>query len=413
MGALPGDDVGLARALNGRGDVVGQSHAEPDDPRIVPTFHAFLWRSGDMRRLGTFGGAESVPVGINDAGAVVGVAHNAEEKRRAFLFADGVLQDLGSLGGSIAGAFAINADGRIVGVARDGDERDRAFEFDRGIMTDLNTLLPSDSPWTLNIARAVNATGHIVGAGTLSMDGVSETSADPAGTSVSEATETIEPQPRRARRAFHLIPTGDGYIVTGLDTPVDAESSSAEDINDAGDAVGTVTQVTGFLVTTRPVLWRSGERIEIGTADAAGGSAWAVNNHGQVVGTLNRIGRPSVAFIWEDGRTRDLNDALPPESGWALTEARDINDAGQIVGAGWHGDRNVAFLMTPCGVDASRPSPVNVAAPAEQDRTDAPAGDAPPGTPGVLCGVGVPGMIPLMAPAFFALRSRRSVRAHS
>jgi probable HAF family extracellular repeat protein len=43
----------------------------------------------------------------------------------------------------------------------------------------------------------------------------------------------------------------------------------------------------------------------------------------------------------------DLNNLTPPDSGWLLTEAKDINDAGQIVGIGIVDGRQHAFLLTP------------------------------------------------------------------
>jgi probable HAF family extracellular repeat protein len=44
---------------------------------------------------------------------------------------------------------------------------------------------------------------------------------------------------------------------------------------------------------------------------------------------------------------RDLNNLLPPNSGWELTQALGINDKGQIVGYGTHDGQIRAFLLTP------------------------------------------------------------------
>jgi hypothetical protein len=51
--------------------------------------------------------------------------------------------------------------------------------------------------------------------------------------------------------------------------------------------------------------------------------------------------------LFEDGRVIDLNTLLPANSGRTLTEARDINDRGQIVGTGVVNGRQRAFLLTP------------------------------------------------------------------
>jgi probable HAF family extracellular repeat protein len=40
------------------------------------------------------------------------------------------------------------------------------------------------------------------------------------------------------------------------------------------------------------------------------------------------------AFLWQDGVMTDLNSLLPADSGWNLTYAGFINDAGQVVGYG-------------------------------------------------------------------------------
>ncbi len=44
---------------------------------------------------------------------------------------------------------------------------------------------------------------------------------------------------------------------------------------------------------------------------------------------------------------QDLNSLIPAGSGWALSVARDINDAGQIVGEGVINGQQRAFLLTP------------------------------------------------------------------
>ena len=53
------------------------------------------------------------------------------------------------------------------------------------------------------------------------------------------------------------------------------------------------------------------------------------------------------AFVWQDGVTRDLNSLIPADSGWELSDARDINDHGQILGRGTHNGRSERCLLTP------------------------------------------------------------------
>lgn len=74
---------------------------------------------------------------------------------------------------------------------------------------------------------------------------------------------------------------------------------------------------------------------------------WGLNNDNEVVGNT-RIGEQVRAFLWrEQNGMQDLNDLLPPDSGWTLSGAFGINDAGQIVGDGSFNGRSTAFLLNP------------------------------------------------------------------
>ncbi|MCA9438379.1 MAG: hypothetical protein KC978_21520, partial [Candidatus Omnitrophica bacterium] len=56
------------------------------------------------------------------------------------------------------------------------------------------------------------------------------------------------------------------------------------------------------------------------------------------------------AIFWEKGRTYDLNDLIPSDSGWFLEVALDINDQGEIVGWGYNPDgEKRGFLLRPVG----------------------------------------------------------------
>jgi hypothetical protein len=53
------------------------------------------------------------------------------------------------------------------------------------------------------------------------------------------------------------------------------------------------------------------------------------------------------AVIFSGTRLRDLNGLIPANSGWELTQATGINDAGQITGYGTFQGETHAFLLTP------------------------------------------------------------------
>lgn len=77
--------------------------------------------------------------------------------------------------------------------------------------------------------------------------------------------------------------------------------------------------------------------------------AAAVNNRGWAVGYSQRQGGGARATLFAYARAIDLNGLIPPDSGWLLTDASDINDAGQIVGSGVFNGVSQGFLLTPTG----------------------------------------------------------------
>jgi probable HAF family extracellular repeat protein len=91
------------------------------------------------------------------------------------------------------------------------------------------------------------------------------------------------------------------------------------------------------------------------------GSRWGfVADIGQVVGSVPTVvGVSSTAdssghaYLWEGGKIRDINDLIPAGSGWELGSAWSINDQGQIVGTGSYNGQKRAFLLTPVAPTAS------------------------------------------------------------
>jgi probable HAF family extracellular repeat protein len=105
--------------------------------------------------------------------------------------------------------------------------------------------------------------------------------------------------------------------------------SEALDVNNAGQVVGwseNYSAETG----NRAFLWDETNGMQnLGTLEGGGGSsARAINNLGQVVGDVGFPLNETRAFIWDaENGMRPLES---PEG--LLSEACDINDAGQIVG---------------------------------------------------------------------------------
>ena len=88
--------------------------------------------------------------------------------------------------------------------------------------------------------------------------------------------------------------------------------------------------------------------IPLGTLGGQESIANALNDNGDIVGRSFNADEEERAMLWtEDLGMIDLNTRIAPESGWVLTEAWDINNAGQIVGEGLLDGEQRAFRLTP------------------------------------------------------------------
>ena len=85
----------------------------------------------------------------------------------AFLYSGGTMQDLGLLANANQSvALGINNRGQVVGWAGFLGEGMGAFLYSDGAMVDLNALVGPSSGWTLQEATGINDSGQIVGTGT-------------------------------------------------------------------------------------------------------------------------------------------------------------------------------------------------------------------------------------------------------
>jgi probable HAF family extracellular repeat protein len=163
-----GGPYGWALGINNAGQVVGQSQV----PATKYAFHAFLWsEAAGIRDLGTLGGTESSAWAINSAGQVVGwSAVGKYSTIRPFSWTrSGGMHNLGTLGGYASEARAINDFGTVIGWSYLSDNyTTHAFAWTAsGGLQDLNNLIPANSGWVLMYANSINASGEIVGSGTV------------------------------------------------------------------------------------------------------------------------------------------------------------------------------------------------------------------------------------------------------
>ncbi|MGD0519249.1 MAG: PEP-CTERM sorting domain-containing protein [Thermoguttaceae bacterium] len=88
---------------------------------------------------------------------------------------------------------------------------------------------------------------------------------------------------------------------------------------------------------------------DLGTLGGTDSHALGINASGQVVGYAYTTGNAAYhAFLYSGSTMIDLNTLIDPLSGWTLSDAQAINNAGQIVGWGFNGSGyGHAFLLTP------------------------------------------------------------------
>lgn len=210
---------------------------------------------------------------INNRGEVAGAFSFADSA--AFIYSHGQLRDIGRPAGlNYAIPHAINDRGEVAGTAGNfpGDTS-RAFFYSGGAMTAIGTFGGDQGD-----AYGLNDHGQVVG-----------------GAALPPAPDV----PRGEPRGFIYR---DG-VLRQLFGPDGGPLGPVYDINNAG-----------------------------ALAVSPDGAARGINNHGAVVGFLGSFDADLThAYLYAGGTTADLNDLIVPEPGWTVTEAEDINDAGQIL----------------------------------------------------------------------------------
>jgi probable HAF family extracellular repeat protein len=254
-------------------DVVGWSTSDSSGAH-APT----VWTKYQTIRLATLGGNEGEAYDVNNKRQVVGWSLDRAGNRRATMWDLATAsqpQDLGTIGAASGGvAYAINQFGQIVGACdfeRDpatGEQRTGAFIYTPGA-----------------------------------------TDGDPRN-----------PQ-------MKALPMG----------PHD--TSVARDINNSGQVVGQISSFgvrpTGGFAARNPFIWTATGGMQALLTFASDGEALGINSSGQMVGSAKYPSNgPRVAVMWSGAGAAplDINALIPPQPGWRLTSAMDINDTGQIAG---------------------------------------------------------------------------------
>ncbi len=112
---------------------------------------------------------------------------------------------------------------------------------------------------------------------------------------------------------------------------------SAAAVNAAGQVAGW-SDLPGQMAWNEAVLWNpDGSFVQLGTFSSAGSDARDMNDAGEVVGqSAHGPFDPIVGVLWDANQHMlDLNSVLP--AGWSIMTASGINTRGDVVGAGFDG----------------------------------------------------------------------------
>lgn len=344
LGTLGGDSSSAAD-IDELGRVVGTADTAEVDEYGLPLRHAFLWlpvgidgMPPGINDLGTLGGDESQGYGIGPGLRVTGSAETPEpgaysDISLAFLWQDGVLSGLGTGGGfPFSAGSAVNGRGEVGGAVTSALGCIPMLWLpvpDHGLPAGLSILQPL-TDFIEGAINDLNSQSQAVGMATNACDAIG-----------GEHAFLWLPEP-----AYGLA--AGGHDLTPDLGPYDGGRGWA--INEAGQVVGTIEVATSG--RTDGFLWQQGLRTVLPALAETGATRPVdINDRGQIVGESG--GR---AALWQDLNVIDLNDLLPPDSGWTLRRASGINDRGQIVGDGTHNGQSRAFLLSPDGLIAEVPT---------------------------------------------------------
>ena len=343
LGVLPDGANSAAIYSNDSGLITGFADNGKIDPVTgTPDLVAVAWDRGNLMEIGTFGGSFSFPNAINQRGEIVGVALDAVPddlsmlglgtRTHAFLWRDGHLRDLGTMGGTDAWAAYINDRGQIAGWSYTDTKVHPA------------TGVPTQHPflWEFGHFRDLGTLG-----GTYAVVGSRGGSDPPGGGAINNHGQVAGTSNLAGDANWHPYLWSDGQM-KDLGT-LGGPNGEAYWINDNGVVVGRADIVGGK--THHAFMWRRGNMIDLGAAPGwPCSTALAVNARDEVIlntGICGVGGGPGM--VWRDGKSYDLNTLVPAGSPFVIGDLFAINDRGEIAAAGVFPDGRIHdLLLVPC-----------------------------------------------------------------
>lgn len=270
--------------------------------------------AGNSLYVGSLGWVTSATA-LNNAGDVVGSAYTADHVEHAFISRDGQIQDLGTLGGPRSFATAVNSRGQVVGLADTADRGMHPFLYSDGKMVDLDPSGWYSSAW----AYAINDHGQVLMA--------------------QGSSPVVYQDGKFTYLNDDLLPAG-GY-------PMRAEA-----LNNAGDVVGEFRSY-GDSTDTLVYRWNANGDDPPRVIANLGPDGYLLkallSDDGQVAMMVEQSNEVH-ALLMQGGRTYDLNELIPSDSGWTIESVMNLNENGQILAAARDANHGaMTVVLTPEG----------------------------------------------------------------
>jgi len=296
--------------MNDQGCVVGAFQC------VLGPYMPFLWEDGELIELDLPEGvAQAGCTDINEAGVIAGKMGEYISPGRAFVIdGDEFIVIEPPPEGNYTDAKGLNEDGTVVGKWKNTSHGPvHAYIWRDGEFTDLHPWLEAPT----SLGADVNDAGQV------------------AGSRWKEGAE-----------GYTAFIWHDGEV-TDLGPIPGGFGSMAKVINNTGQVAGDGEIPADPSYDWHGFFYSDGVMIDIGTLPTFRESrVFDMNDDGTIVGVCEESSEEprSTAFVWRNGTMWNLNDLIPPGSGFYLSSGRAINSAGQIVVRTFGAE---AVLLTP------------------------------------------------------------------